>query len=70
MGYDQYSVPDTVAVELLLLSFILAIVKISTWPLEPFLQISLKNGELKTNHNTFRDCRMCSFRQPFCKGNS
>ena len=70
MGYDQYTVPDTVAVELLLLSFILAIVKISTWPLEPFLQISLKNSELKTNHNTFRDCRMCFFRQPFCKGNS
>ena len=26
----------------------------------PFFQISLKNSELKTTHNTFQDCRMQS----------
>ena len=31
------------------------------------LQISLKNSELKTTHNTFRDCRVHFFRQPFSK---
>ena len=33
----------------------------------PFFQISLKNSELKTTDNTFRDCRVHFFRQPFSK---
>ena len=33
----------------------------------PFFQISLKNSELKTTHDTFRDCRVHFFRQPFSK---
>ena len=34
----------------------------------PFFQISLKNSELKTTDNTFRDCRVHIFlRQPFSK---
>ena len=32
-----------------------------------FFQISLKNSELKTTHNVFRDCRVQFFRQPFSK---
>ena len=53
----QYTVPDTVAVESsMLLS--LALSTTCPWPLVPFFQISLKNSELKTTHNTFRDCGM------------
>ena len=66
MEYDQFTVPDTVAVEpTFLLSSALA--NICPWPLVPFPQISLKNSELKTTHNTFRDCRVHFFRQPFSK---
>ena len=66
MGYDQFTVPDTVAVEpTFVLS--LALANIPPWPLVPFPQISLKKSELKTTHNTFRDCRVHFFRQPFSK---
>ena len=47
--------------------FPLTLANISLWPLVPFFQISLKNSELKTTHNTFRDCREHFFRQPFSK---
>ena len=47
--------------------FPLATANISPWPLVPFLQISLKNSEFKTTHNTFRNCRVHFFRQPFPK---
>ena len=47
--------------------FPFAIANICPWPLVPFLQISLKNSELKATHNTFRDCRVHLFRQPFSK---
>ena len=30
-------------------------------------KISMKNRDLKTTHNTFRDCRVHVFRQPFSK---
>ena len=50
---------------LLLLSFHLALANISPWPLLPFFQICLQNSELKTTHNTFQDCCMPVFRQPF-----
>ena len=40
--------------------FPLARANIRPRPLVPFFQISLRNGELKTTHNTFRDCR-CTF---------
>jgi len=33
----------------------------------PFFQISLKNSEFKTTHNTFQDCRMQSS-DPLHKG--
>ena len=58
MGYDEYTIPDTVAVELSFFCFPLALSNISPWPFVPFFQISLKNSELKTTHNTFRDCRV------------
>ena len=36
-------------------------------PSVPFFHISLKKSALKTSHNTFRDCRVHFFRQPFSK---
>ena len=47
--------------------FPLALENIHSWPLVPFSQISLKNGELKTAHNTFWDCCVHFFRQRFSK---
>ena len=48
MGYTQYTVPDTVAVEPTFVArFPLALTDICPWPLLPFFQISLKNSELK-----------------------
>ena len=38
--------------------FPLALPNIRPWPLVPFFQISLNNSELKTTHNTFRNCRV------------
>ena len=32
-----------------------------------FFQISLKNSELKTSHNTYQDCRVHFFGQPFLR---
>ena len=51
----------------LLLLLSLAFANTRPWPLVPFFQISLKNIELKTTYNTFRDCRMHFFRRPFSK---
>ena len=47
--------------------FPLALANISPWSLVTFLQISLKNSELKTTHNTSWDCRVHFkfLRQPF-----
>ena len=70
MGYDQlqYTVPDTVAVEpRYFCCFPLALANIRPQPLLPFFQISLNNSQVKTTHNTFRDCRVHFFRQPFSK---
>ena len=66
MGYDQCTVPDTVAVEPFFY-FRLALADICPWPLVPLFQISLKNSELKATHNTFRCCRVHFIRQPFSK---
>ena len=41
--------------------FPLALATIRPWPLVPFFQISLKNGEPQTTHNTFRVCRVHFF---------
>ena len=38
--------------------FPLALTTILPWPLVPFFQISLKNSEPQTTHNTFRVCRV------------
>ena len=67
MEYDQYAVPDPVAVKTSFNCFPSA--RANTRPrfLVPSFQISLKNTELKTTHNTFRDCRVHFFRQPFSK---
>ena len=62
MGYDQYTVPNTVAVEPTFQYFPLALADMC-----PLFQISLKNSELKTTHDTFRGCRVHFIRQPFSK---
>ena len=61
MGYDQYTVPDIVAVEPTFVAFFLALANIYPWPLVPFFQIPLRKSELKTTHNSFRDCRVHFF---------
>ena len=67
MGYDQYTVPDDCSCRTYFCCFPLALANICPWPPVPFFQISLKNRALKTTHNTFRDCRVHFFRQPFSK---
>ena len=67
MGYDQYTVPDPVAVKTTFYCFPFVLANICPWPLVLFFQISLKNSELKTTHNTFLDCCVHFFRQPFSK---
>ena len=66
-GYDQYTVPVDCSCRTYLCCFPLTLAIIRPWPLVPFFQISLKNSKLKTTHNTYRDCRVPSFRQPFSK---
>ena len=67
MGYAQYTVPDIVAIETYFCCFPLALANTRPWPVVAFFQIYLKNSELKTTHNTFRDCSVNFFRQPFSK---
>ena len=62
MGYDQYTVRKTEAVEPTCFPLVLATY---VGGLIPFFQISLKNSALKATHNTFRDCRVHFSRQPF-----
>ena len=67
MGYDQYTVSDTVAVEPTYAAFFLALGNIVHGLSCHSLKISMKNSDLKTTHNTFQDCRVHFFRQPFSK---
>ena len=67
MGYDQYTVPDTVAVEPTFFFLSLALANKRPWPLVQLFQISLNTSEVKTARNTFRGCRVHFFRQPFSK---
>ena len=67
MGYDQYTVPDDRSCRTYFCCFPLALANICPWPPVPFFQIYLKSRALKTTHNTFRDCRVHFFRQPFSK---
>ena len=67
MGYDHYTVPDDRSRRTYFCCFPLALANICSWPLVPFFQNSLKNRALKTTHNTFRDCCVHFFRQPFSK---
>ena len=70
MGYNQYTVPDTIAVEpiLLLLSFSIRnhMSTVSCAILSNFFEEQLVNSKPPTNY-TFRDCGMHFFRQPFLK---
>ena len=70
MGYDQYTVPDDCSCRTYFCCSALALANIRPWPPVPFFQISLMNSELKTTHNTFRDCRVIFFRQPSSKSNA
>ena len=57
LGYDQYTVPDTVC-------FLLASLAIFS----DFLEMPKSgNSELKNTHNIFRDCRVRFFQQSFSK---
>ena len=67
MGCDQYTVHNNCGCWTYFCCFPLAHANISPWPLVPFLLISLKNSDLKTTHNTFQDCCVLFFRQPFSK---
>ena len=65
--YDQYTCSWLCSCRTYFCCFPLALANIRPWPLVPFFQISLNNSELKTTHNTFGDCRVHFFRQPFSK---
>ena len=65
MGYDQCTVPDNCCCQTLL-SFSTG-KHMSMAGLVLFFQISLKNSELKTTHNTYQDCCVHFFGQPFSK---
>ena len=68
MGYYQHTVPETIAVEPTFVAFLShSQTYVHGWPLMPFFQISLKNRELKTIYNTFQDCCIHFFQQPFLK---
>ena len=67
MGYDQYTLPDVCSCRTCFCCFSLALANICPWPLVLFFQISLKSSKIKTTHNTYRDCCVHFFRQPFMK---
>ena len=67
VGYVQYTCSWHYSCRTYFCCFSLALANICPWPFLPFFEISLKNSELKTTHNTFRDCRVDFFRQPFSK---
>ena len=67
MGYGQCIVPNACSCPTYFCCFPLALANICPWPLVPIFQISLENRGDKTTHNTFRDCRVHFFRQPFSK---
>ena len=67
MGYDQYTCCWHCSCRSYFCCVPLALANIYPWPLVPFFEICLKNSVLKTAHNTFRDCRVPFFRQPFSK---
>ena len=62
MGYDQYTVPDTVAVEPAFVAF-LKHSQTYIHGLSCHFQNSLKS-DLKSTQSTVRDCRVHFFRQP------
>ena len=45
--------------------FPLALANVRHWPFVPFFQFSMKNSEIKTTHNTFRDDRVHIFSTTF-----
>ena len=57
MGYDQYTVPDTVAVKN---TFLASPLVLQTYVLH--MASSLKNSELRTTPNTFQYCCVLFFR--------
>ena len=67
VGYDQYTCSWNCSCRTYFCCFPQALANICPWPLMLFCEISLKNSELKTTHNTFWDCRVHFFRQPFSK---
>ena len=64
MRYDQYTCSWHCSCRTYFCCFPLAHMSMASLP---FFEISLKTSDLKTTHNTFRDCRVHFFRQPFSK---
>ena len=67
MGCDRYTIPGHCSCRSYFCCFPLALANTFPWPFMPLFQISLKNSELKTTHNAFRDCCVHFFRHPFLK---
>ena len=67
MGYDQYTVSNDCSCRTYFCCFLLALANVCPWPLVLFFQNSMENRADKTTHNTFWDCRVRFFRQPFSK---
>ena len=67
MRYDQHTVPHDCSYRTYFCCCPLTLANICPWPLVPFFQFSLENRVDKATHNTFRDCRVHFFRQPFSK---
>jgi len=61
VGYEQYFVPDDCSCRTYLCCFPSPLANICPWPLLSFFQISLKNSELKTTHNTRVEIVACTF---------
>ena len=56
---DQCTFPDAIcSCRIYFSCFPLALASIRPRPLVQFFEISLKNSDLKTTHNTLRDCRV------------
>ena len=65
MGYDQYTVPNTVAIEPTFVAFLISTRKHTAMASRAIVSnffLFPKNSELKTTHNTFQDCRVHFFR--------
>ena len=65
MGYDQYTVPNTVAMEPTFVAFLISTRKHTAMASRAIVSnffLFPNNSELKTTHTIFQDCRVHFFR--------